>query len=116
MFLSQKRIDVYDQDDVEYGTFKVLAGSYIYGLITRQDDTFTCNLTFIELAQSSQCSLLYSLDGGETRVYNRCIMSNQSETMTFQHIQITETGIKIGEFTMSSDNTVVYSEKEIATN
>ena len=116
MFLSQKRIDVYDQDDVEYGTFKVMAGSYIYGLITRQDDTFTCNLTFIELAQSSQCSLLYSLDGGETRVYNRCMMSNQSETMTFQHIQITETGIKIGEFTMSSDNTVVYSEKEIATN
>lgn len=40
-------------------------------------------------------------------------MSDQSETMTFQHIQITETGIKISEFTMSSDNTVTYSEKEI---
>lgn len=113
IFLSQKRINVYDKDDVEHEFLEVLASSYNYGLITRQDDTFTCDLTFIELAQPLQSAVYYAPDGGETRVYNRCRMSNQSETMTFQHMLTTETGIKISEFTISSDNTVTYSEKEI---
>ena len=94
----------------------MLASSYNYGLITRQDDTFTCDLTFIELAQSSQSAVYYTPDGGETCVYNRCRMSDQSETMTFQHMLTTETGIKISEFTISSDNTVTYSEKEFTSN
>lgn len=113
IYLSQNKINVYDQDDVEHEFLEVLASSYNYGLITRQDDTFTCNLTFIELAQSSQSAVYYTPDGGETCVYNRCRMSDQSETMTFQHMLTTETGIKISEFTISSDNTVTYSEKEI---
>lgn len=116
IYLLQNQINVYDQDDVEHEILEVLASSYNYGLITRQDDTFTCDLTFIELAQSSQSAVYYTPDGGETCVYNRCRMSDQSETMTFQHMLTTETGIKISEFTISSDNTVTYSEKEFTSN
>lgn len=116
IYLLQNQINVYDQDDVEHEILEVLASSYNYGFITRQDDTFTCDLTFIELAQSSQSAVYYTPDGGETCVYNRCRMSDQSETMTFQHMLTTETGIKISEFTISSDNTVTYSEKEFTSN